>query len=355
MVFDTARMRELRERYEGHPDVRVPRVVFLDRHEELQPERALVDRLVGSVRESKQRDWVGRFVSVDHSQHMGAWFEVMLFDWLSSVGPVEVEPDVEGDSPDFLLTTGDDRVAIEATVAFIPAERRKRERGNAEVFWTLTQLSHQYLVHVRAVTIAGRFPWRRFQREVDKWLRDGAKGFYTLEDERGNRALLSAQPFPRLKRTQAFSMGEFMTISGRALRNPLKQKAKQHPRLRAAGHPYVVALFLEDFMLDAEEVVEAWFGGIQVQVDINALRAVSQTFDLTGAHFLGREIVHRSLAGTLVFKAKDVPDEGRHRLRAWWVQNPFANVSLESGLFPVESRFVVTARDPLAMGWLRTT
>ena len=138
------------------------------------------------------------------------------------------------------------------------------------------------------------------------------------------------------------------------LKRPLRKKAGQHKAIRAQGYPYVIALFLEPWDLSAEEVVEAWIGPETVVVDTQHMEVVEQRRDPKGIHFLGNQIRHRSVSGTLTS-----PNLGRKRRKtrpaAWYIQNPYAAQSLPTDLFPVEASYVLTERNGQAwrMGWVR--
>lgn len=112
MIFDSPSMLVLRNKYAHAPDYRVPKIVFLDRSDELAQERAYLEHIVASVRVAKQSDWIGRLLSEDHAQFMGAWFEMMLWRWLQERGDVEVEPQIDGAYPDFAFEDEDGSTLI---------------------------------------------------------------------------------------------------------------------------------------------------------------------------------------------------------------------------------------------------
>ena len=134
------------------------------------------------------------------------------------------------------------------------------------------------------------------------------------------------------------------------IKKPIKKKTQQHKQFRNSGYPYIIALYLDPFPQSAEEVVEAWFGKEQWTVDVNKNQVIEKKSDQSGLHFYGREILHKSVSGTLVFKAKNDDNLKRRILEARYIQNPFAKIQVDPFLFPVQSSYTILQ---LAMGWRR--
>jgi hypothetical protein len=116
MIFNSHQMEKLREKHRNMEPAILPRIVFLDRSDKLSGERQYVEDLIALVPREKQNDWLGRILKDDYVQHLGAWFEIMLFGWLRDVANVEVEPQICGKRPDFSLLIKDNKIIIEAKV-----------------------------------------------------------------------------------------------------------------------------------------------------------------------------------------------------------------------------------------------
>ena len=263
MIFDSEAMQRQRTKYAATPDDCAPKIVLLDRLAKTSGERSYLEELVVSVAESKRKGWLGRMLSDRDGQHLGAWFELMLYGWLRQVGEVHFEPEVEGDNPDFVLRTAGHRIAIEARV------------------------------------------------------------FQGVEAERELHGRAAA-----------------MLVSPEPLKSPLGEKAKQHKRLRKAGHPYILALFLEHVIPSPQTVTQAWFGRLRVVPGTDNARLVAE-HDGSGLHYFGTRVYHKSVTGTLVFNATLSADRQRRQLKGCYIENPFAKAPVDPGLFPVESRYVV--------------
>ena len=42
------------------------------------------------------------------------WFEIILFGWLQNLGTVEIEPNIEGNYPDFSIELNGYKIIVEA-------------------------------------------------------------------------------------------------------------------------------------------------------------------------------------------------------------------------------------------------
>ncbi|MBI5880389.1 MAG: hypothetical protein HZB53_22280 [Chloroflexi bacterium] len=355
MIFDTAEVRQLCEKHRGEEDFRVPKIVFLARSDSVAGEREYIERLAALVDEEKRIEWVNSLTAPDDGKHLGAWFEIMLFGLLQELGPVEVQPDIEGDSPDFRFSAGTQNVMLEARAVIRSATEKTHDIRTSEILSALRTIRRPFLVRVRGLVIgSGALEKEKFLGTVRDWLDNYPAQPIQFQDSGGNRVVLLADPMPEL--TQVVTVGPTTrgTVSGEVIRNPLKKKAGQHQNLRKAGHPYVVAILLESWQLTAEEVVEAWFGKQQTVINAETMQVIEQTFDRSGLHFFGSEIHHTSVSGTLVFRKEYAARLRRHTLRAWFVQNPFATVPIPLLSLPIVSSYVVTRRNSTGiwMGWV---
>lgn len=354
MIFDSSQMAALREKYRALPNYEVPEIVFLDRYEGYAGERELLEELLGSVSEQKQKDWLGRLINEDPSQHIGAWFEIVLFGWLREQFTVQVEPKILGNYPDFVLDIQEVRLAIESRAFLIaPDERERRSKFN-RILSTLGSIEKPYAVILKIKKLGEKIETQKFTEEVIRWLDISAEQEFEYKDDSGNLIHLSARQSPAMKKLGVGS-SEGLHVNPDVLRTPLHKKAGQHKALREAGYPYIIAIFLEPTHLSAEEVVEAWIGKMTVVYDVENDQIVEEKFDESGIRFFGKEIVHRSVAGVLVFTAGH--DEARRTryLQSWYVQNPHANSTIDPNIFPVNSRFVIVGQDDkmFEMKWVK--
>jgi hypothetical protein len=345
MLFDLPNIHKLCEKYHDEPDVSVPLVVFVARSDKLAGERTYLEDLLAQAPTSKRADWIGRLSSDQDEQHLGAWFELMLFGWLHSVGDIAVEPVVSGNLPDFQIETPDGPVYIEARAMLRSPADRLRKKRIGEVLHVLRTISMPFLITVLTDNLLGKLDRNALRTQVITWLERNAHEVLVFSDQHGNRLGLKAEPISGSDYLAIMGPSSPSYINPNVLKQRLSQKAKQHKQLRKAGHPYVLAVWLEDPLFSPQEVIQAWLGNITVDVDLDTHQVIGQHVDRTGIHFGHNNIQHATVSGTLVFKAYYHPSLQRHELRAWYLQNPFAITPLAPVTFPVEASWIVAGKD----------
>lgn len=350
VIFDSAEMARLREKYAGDRDFRVPNIVFLDRSDELGGERAQIEDVMSSIPAAVQKDWSARLLSTDHAQHKGVWFQILLTPWLRQMGDTVVEPEIHGANPDFVVEVAGLTIVVEAKAILKNNEQRERDVWDYDVIWVLNKIQRPYAVFIKRLNLIGPINVVAFRERVVEWLDRSPSDAFQYEEPSGNRVLLNAQYSSLLNTVGTLGPTRTFWVNSAPLKSPLRDKALQHKAIRDRGYPYVIAMYLEDHTLDAEEVVEAWFGKEETIVDVESGEVVDQRIDRSGITFFGRDLRHRSVSGVLVFRATiDSRIEG-HRLRSWYIQNPYANQPIDPTLFPVEAQFVVKERTTQSYG-----
>ena len=351
MVFDSSQAKMLLEAYSSVPDFLVPYSVVLSRSEEYAEERNYLEKCLEKVSIIKKQEWISRLFSKDDRQHISVWFEIMLFGWLSKISYAEA---IDKDGyPDFSLMNDDQEIMIEARAILIDEKHRNEDRFVGGLFSLLKKVKRQFMIEVHRFTVGSAFLSENFVSEVTDWLDNYPNQFFEYQDKYDNKVMLSAKyssEFPHVVAT--YSPGA-VAITGLPLKRPLKEKAAKYKPIRHSSTPYVIAVFLENFLLGAEEIVEAWFGRTKYIIDVNTSKIVDQKSDLSGIHFLGKEVVHKTVSGTLVFKANFNSELGRRELIGWWIENPFAKNLLHLDNFPLKARYIVTekTRDSFKMAW----
>src|SRR5688572_33198080 len=82
MIFDTPGMQKLRVKFKHVPDFDASEIVLLDKSQHLIGEHEYLKKIIQSVPEYTQKKWKNNLLSEDIENHMGTWFEMMLFGWL---------------------------------------------------------------------------------------------------------------------------------------------------------------------------------------------------------------------------------------------------------------------------------
>jgi hypothetical protein len=237
------------------------------------------------------------------------------------------------------MNTGKQEIFVEARAFVISDQEREKDARQAELFSFLKPVDRKFIVKIERYTTGGRLDADDLVAKVINWLDNNPENDFTYHDEQNNKVVLSATFHPSLKNVGIIGGSEAFWVNPAPLKEPIKKKAKQHKKIRQAGYPYVIALFLEPRIYTAEEITMAWFGNVQVIVDINTNEIVKQTIDKSGLHFFGRDIFYKTVSGSLVFKAKFDEVGKRRELFAWYIQNPYANMPVDYSKFPVQAWF----------------
>jgi hypothetical protein len=355
LIFDSPEIERLRIAFENKPDYNVPSIIRLDRMERLIDEKCLLEEIFQQATVNKQKEWLGRLTARDEEQFQSAWYEMMLWKWLVPAGKVEVEPELLGNTPDFLLKTAQQEIVIEAKALLISQSEREIERWKAAFFSAIKNIKLPYAVGVSSASLKASPDIDQFIREVHYWLISEPENKYIFEDRFGNILICTSQHSSTLKNADlVWSADEAKWLNPDVIKPALQEKAKSNKAIRRANYPYIVALYLEDFLYSVEEVVNAWFGNEVVVIDIDSSRVIETKRDKRGLHLYRREVSHRSVSGTLVFKAEgDINFRGRV-LRGWYIENPYANVKVDTSVFPVEASWIVIEKTEheYRMGWV---
>jgi hypothetical protein len=356
MIFDSPSMAKLREKYRQSPDYRVPMAVLRDRSEMLGEERIYLEHLISLAPEARRNDWIGRLTSEEDEQHYGAWFEIMLFGWLTLAGLTEAEPNIAENHPDFRFISSGTPIYIEARAILIPAEERSKRRGVTELLAILHTIEKPFMLTILTCKIRGELDQAALCAKVSNWLDNDPDKVLIYEDSKGNMIGIQAKKAKGLGQLDILGPSDAKYANPDSLKRALSEKAQQHKQLRRAGHAYIVAVWLENWLYTPNEVVQAWLGKLVVDVDINTKQVVGQRVDRSGLHFGGPDIRHTSVSGTLVFRSPYNASILRHELQAWYIQNPFALTPIAADAFPVQASLVVASQDShgYSMSWRPT-
>jgi hypothetical protein len=348
MIFDTPEMQRLRNKYKNVLDYDVPEIILLDRNQNLSGEREYLEEIISSVPKYTQKKWQSGLLSEIRGHYTGIWFEVMLFGWMSENDGFKTQPEIEDGNPDITLDVDNQRIFIEAKAILTEESDRERNRRIAAVFSALKTISLPFGLSIEQLSLKSRVDVSLLSLKVKEWLESNPDQKFVFEDRHQNIIFFTAMRVPEFGHVVASGFVDGVFVNPEVLKEPIKKKARQHKQFRNSGYPYIIALYLDPFLQSAEEVVEAWLGKIQWTIDANENQVIEQKSDQSGLHFFGSEILHRSVSGTLVFKATSDDKLKRRVLNARYIQNPFAKIWIDPFLFPIQSSYTVLQ---FAMGW----
>lgn len=348
MIFDSPEIQELRDKYRNVSEFDAPEIILLDRSPYLSGEREYLEKLIGSVPEYTQNKWKSGVLSEDVGHHKGTWFEMMLFGWIQEKDGFVVQPEIEDGMPDITIEFDGQQMYVEAKAILIEEADRERNRQIAEVLSALNTIALPFGLSIAELSIKSRVNIPLLVSKVTAWLESNPHQQFVFEDQSQNIIVFTAMRVPEFDHVAASGPLYGVFINPASLKKPIKKKAHQHKMIRHSGCPYIIALYLDPFLQSAEEVVEAWLGKVQWTIDFNKKQVIEEHSDQSGLHFFGSEILHRSVSGTLVFKAERDDIQKRRILDARYIQNPFAKVWVDPFLFPVKSSYTVLG---FSMGW----
>lgn len=356
MIFDSPKIEKLRNRYAKVGVDRKPWIVLLDEMSHFEEERILLERLLEENPAKTCNDLLQKLLSDQQGQQIGAWFQLMLFDWLrqNDIGQVTHEPSIEGENPDFLVLSQKGQIVIEAKAIQEQAETILLSQREFQMRQTLSRIKMPYRLSYTVEYLVGEVDEGDILEKVTSWLCTCPENKFYYNDANGNLIVMRAiQSTAEYVGVDIIGLPS-IRISGDNLKAPLGKKAAQHKQVRNEDYCFVIALFLADSDLSAEEVQEAWFGQAEVIIDTNTGGIVGQRTNRKGITFHGPyEIRHKTVSGLLVFKSVLDYYARRRYLRSWYIQNPYAKSPIDPWLFPAESRFLIVEQTQTSfkMGW----
>lgn len=353
MIFDTDRYQRIASKYKSRRRYELPQILLL---KDFSREVELLESLVEEVAKEKREPLLARLISDNDSNHIGAWFELRLFGWLQKIGETEFQPTIHGATPDASVSINGGKIAIEAKVIVDSKDTVAEDKFYGQLLFLLRKLRMPYGISVENVTLKHIQDEEHFLNAVAKWLEGNPSIALDYGDDVLGHIVLKAKYLESLENPEVMGPAKFSYINPDLLKPHIKQKAGQHSAIRHSETPYVIALLVERRLFSAEEVVAAWFGKQQIELSISdyETQITGATVDQTGLHYWGKDFLHTSVAGTLVFKRTFKDDS--IDLEAWWIENPNAHKTIRSDVFPVSSKWVVLRRDSrnAEMGWVRS-
>jgi len=341
MVFDTPEMEKLRETYSNQLSFHVPEIVFFDRYEGRKQERAFIEELVQDYSPEKLKDWLGNFINTDRRQHISAWFEIMVYSWLNSHFQVQIEPEINGRRPDFLIQAGENQILIES-IAYLYSPEELLERSiSSEVAYWLETIERPYAVDVEHEKYGTSLNKKDLINKVTFWIDHFDNERLNYSDKFGNIIHFHIAYKTGFNKIAVRVDGNVQLINTDEVKKPLHRKIKHHQLLSDDTHPYVIAIYLESWQYSADEVIEAWFGKTVTIFDPKTGNLLGERNDQTGLAFHRKKIQNRGISGILVFKRTEYPYDGNQILNCWYVQNPYARNPIDSDVFTADGRFIV--------------
>ena len=335
------RLHNLEKKYKNTNIIDLPSILYWKKFGNIENEIKLINKILKSVGTKIAKKWIKEFVNSTDGKHWGAWFEIRLFDWLSKIGDVEIEPEYKGNRPDFKLRVNNSDIFIEAKSFIKSQEERRNDRLRFYLNHILSTIEYPVLIRIKKYELGYREIDLNIVLELKKILPKLIGHDYIYEDEYGNKVHLSIIKNRYSEKAYVLGPTDYYFVNTDLLKKPLKEKSQQHSTLRNENNLYIIALFIESANFSGQDVIDAWFGKPKYILDRKTLRILSIENDLSGLHFGKSKIFHRTVTGTIVFKISGYFKEGYRTFESWFIQNPYSNKQIDSNFFPVDHKFIL--------------
>lgn len=352
MIFDSQEMLQFKLKHKNTAIVFIPEILNLYDNPRLQNEKIILEKYFSKVSHIIQKRWLNTLISDNNGSFIGTWFEIMLYAWLDEFAKVDIEPYILFSKPDFIISAKNNKVILEAKAILIDPDERKKSTILNFIFKTLQSIKRKYLVRIESYYFNSIPNQVDFKRSVIEWLDSNTDSLLDYSFENG-RIVLNSMKLDTTDSVLVMTAGESLFINPDPLKKTLKKKASQHKNLKKTGLPYVIATFIESPNYRSDDVVNAMFGNQKITIDINSNTVLRNSIDKTGFHFFGEKVVHTSLAGILVFKAKYYEKDLKRILTADYIENPYTKNKLDFTIFPVKNIFSIKSitEHSYEMGW----
>lgn len=243
---------------------------------EIQAFLARFEEWLSHTPSKDQKDLKRRLRSTDDGKFLGAYFEVVLHEFLRQRGyRITIHPDIgqTRPGPDF-LASNDNAFYLEVKTRFSGAEIVEKEREINSFLRMIDSIPSPYLISLQFYT----------------WLPDG------FDSKRARDVLatyLDSLSFQRIDEIKEYHYGDqgasidyavYQRKSGawgppivaswgyplrwssgsKLVRKALHQKSKRYKGIKSLGLPFVIALCSGDLMIDEEALDSALYGKVQV-------------------------------------------------------------------------------------------
>lgn len=338
MIFDSPAMTRLDDGYATASDM--PYAVLLNRADDAAEHRAQLERIVASAPDGVRKRWTKDLVSSDNGSFVGAWFEVMMFDWLNCIGNVIPSPTVSGNHPDFLLSTNGQSIVVECKVLRFPENDRQVQQKIGPLLESLNAIPAPYLITVSPIHLGRELDLQSAVQAVNDWLRRNPDEPLCYCDSKENNIRFSAcvldddaaEVCTVLEEAPDMESDD-PVIGVSRLASALDDKANQHPALQKADYPYVIAIFHEEPLITPRSVVRAWRGEERLSISPTDGKVVNYRFDKSGIGYQDGEAVHTSVSGILLCGCHREADTRQMALDCQYVSNKNAAILIDSRVF----------------------
>lgn len=345
MIFDSNEIKDAIKKYRYKKNFDIPEIVFLAKFPKLKAERELLESVIIQVDATRRNEWFYKIIQEDRGNHMGAWFEMMLYAWLCQQdGIVQTPVEYLNDHPDFVFTKFGYKIAIEAHAISKKPYSIEEEKVESALINRIRRIQFPYIIHFEDYKFNSKINYDEVISVIKEWIKSDGNNQIEYHDKYNNEFTLSlGRKWASTHAEPTFSPEAFM-IDSYPLQNPIKGKILQHPNIIEKKSPYVLALFLEPWYYSADTVLNAMFGNEKLIYNTETNQLIDNKFDGTGILLSNSDQIKKALSGVLTFKRSFQPTKGIHTFTITYHQNPFSQAPIFTDIFQVDSEHVVVGQ-----------
>lgn len=347
MIFDTDQYKKLEKRHKDQSIYFSPPILLRYAHDHYAREKIFLEKTIAEVPQEKRKQLINDLLSKQWGNHMGAWFEINLYDWLKKSCLLSPEFTDGRDKPDLKIKNHLD-FYIEAKAILKSDTERSHEHQETFFLDQLRQIHQPAILMIYKLRLKSLDDIPTIIKDIEHLIINKKFERTFLSYENGNFLEFEINTNTDDPDASVLIVGPVKTrsIKPNRLKNPVKNKYSKYSSLRHSKNSYIVAVFLEDSFFDHEDVRFAIFGKDTYYIDPQTNKIVGSSIDMKGIHYHQNQFKYQSIGGILVFKERYDAEQKRRTIYGYFIENPYSTDSkkVSSGLFNTISDFLVIGR-----------
>ncbi len=368
-VFEESWVKALEQQYSSASKYTTPFIARFALDPVLSLERAKIEEWFQTLPEDVKPDILGRLRSTSSSQHFGAYYELVLYQFFKSVGySVTIHPKLPEGEPDLLVTDKnlDKPTIIEVATVFDEPSWQKEEQKFSLILEQLDKIEHYFFVMVSVYSehIPESVDYKKLNQFVLGWLdsfdpeitRTTQETAYKTD---GLTLELTLVPKQTLEKTPIVASHGLPArfIGTEQLRKMIVRKVNKYKSVKELGLNFVIALNINNMPAGEKGLLDELFGKMSLTITRNQEGEVidekwHRNFSglLTPKPGLGGKAENTRLSAIINVVSKWVEREEEnepaskvHFFRV--IHNPWASNPLSHEIFRGYSQFVKISED----------
>jgi hypothetical protein len=375
-VFEESWVEALEQQYGSASKYTTPFVARLALDPILARERAKIEEWFQTLPEDAKPDIRGRLKDKNSHQHLGAYYELVLYQFFKSMGySVTIHPRLPEGEPDLLVTGKnlEKPIIVEIATVFDDPDWQKEEQKLNLILKMLDSIEHYFFISVivHSEHIPERVDYKKLKQFVTGWL-DGfdPKITHTVEEigyeANGLKLKLILIPKKTLKKEPIVGghMLPARFIGATQLRRTLGKKINKYKSVSKT--PFIIALNITDMPAGETGLLNELFGKRVVRIRRTQNGNVSSTEDgrdfsglLTPKPGLGGKTQNTRLSAALSTRnrwlEREKENEPARRIHHFGViHNPWASNPLSYKLFEGYPQLVNISKNEkeISLDWI---